>query len=162
MSRKLEKILEDNRRVIIIKITRELKNSGSEHFGKMDSKEIKERVQKLYQSLMDAVIEKNFMVFIDYVEDLTLKRIEEGFGLKEIQLSLTSLEKNVWKIIVDESSINDVIKYLGIITNIIGEGKDHIARIFLEQKKKMENLILDLKKDHKKLFEDLDLANILA
>jgi len=162
MEKKLEKIMEDNKNTLVGKISNELKNSNSKNYKRLTLKKIKERVEKLYNALLRSVIEKNYTIFIDFVEDVTLKRIDEGFGLEDIQKSLTSLEKNTWKVIVDEASINDVVKYLGIITSITGEGKDHIARIFLTQKNKIETFILDLQKNHKNLFEDIDLANILS
>ena len=128
MSEQLHTLLTDNRKELIKTLMRQLKNSHTPHYEIVGSQQLLKRCTQLVDAFMKAATGTPSL-FIDYIKRITEERIREGYYLDEIQLALNILEAQSWELSIGNSNMPDVLEHLSIITGVIGNAKDQLARI---------------------------------
>jgi hypothetical protein len=68
---------------------------------------------------------------IAHAEGIARERFEAGFDLWEVQTAFNVLEEAIWVRILKELAPTDFAEALGIISTVLGVGKDTLARRYV-------------------------------
>jgi len=79
-----------------------------------------------------------------YSEKIAKERFESGFDLHEVHTAYNVLEESIWKTIIKEVDSADLAESLGLISTVLGTGKEAlaIAYVSLASKQKVKSLNL--------------------
>ena len=110
--------------------------SGSEHTH--------QRLKALCTLTARAVKEKNLGPMIAHAETIARERFEAGFDLSEVQTAFNVLEEAIWVRILKNISPNDLAEALGLISTVLGAGKDTLARTYVSLASKTKAPSLNL------------------
>ncbi len=104
------------------------------HYREIPGEEVRARCDRLVGAFLEAVRGGGPEPFLRHVRGIVEERVAEGFLLREVQQALSLLEAAVWPLV--ERAGGDtptVVRRLAVVTGIVGQGKDELARAFLEQ-----------------------------
>jgi hypothetical protein len=143
MSRKLREYVAAESSSIGDDLATALKSLAVPHYAVADEKLLRTRTRKLVDAFVSA-LETGPRPFVEYVQQMTEERIAEGYYLVEIQTALSLLEERVWRIVVAEAPIAELVSHLGAVTTIVGNAKDELARVYLTHKERADETIAGL------------------
>jgi hypothetical protein len=114
------------------------------HYDQAGDEHTHQRLKALYVLTARAVKERNLGPMIAHVETVARERFEAGFGLWEVQTAFNVLEEAIWNRILKELPPTDYAEALGLISTVLGTGKDTLARryVTLASKSKAPSLNL--------------------
>ncbi len=108
-----------------------LRLSNAPHYTLADSELLRARVVQVLHTFGNA-LRRDPSMFVEFFGGLVEERIEEGFSLSELQLALSTLERELWRLCDQEIRERDsLVRALAIVTTMIGRAKDEMARAFL-------------------------------
>lgn len=132
MSRRLHDYVGDEAPALADELAAALKTAASPHYEAIDQMTLHDRTRRLVDAFV-AALEDGPQPFVAYVRHITEERIAEGYYLPEIQAVLSLLEERVWRMVVTEAPVAELVSHLGCVTMVIGKAKDELARVYLEQ-----------------------------
>ncbi len=127
----LVELLERFDREILDNVVSTLSKYRLKHYDG-DVKQLHSKMALLYDYAVKGVKEHNVMPMVSYVEKMAEKRFMSGFDLQEVQTAFNVLEEVIWKYILENVAAGAQAEDLGMISSIIGSGKDTLARTFLK------------------------------
>jgi hypothetical protein len=122
---------------IVERVTDRLKSSTAPHYREMERGALEKRVGKLVDALVESA-ERGPATFVGYVQKLAAERIDEGYGLDEIQLALGIMEERAWQLVTERVPPPLQVRELAWITSTVGQAQDHLARVFLRHMERAE------------------------
>jgi hypothetical protein len=143
MPNPLHDIVQLHEATLVDTLTQRLAAANAPHYSDLDPAILRLRCSRLVESFRTA-LRGDPQPFVDFVRQIVLDRISEGFWLREVQLALTLLEERAWKLAVDESPIAALVPNLGTITRTIGQAKDELARLYLAHAERADREVVDL------------------
>jgi hypothetical protein len=99
------------------------KKAGPEH--------IHARLRALFVLAERAVKEKNLLPMIAHAETIARERYAAGYDLWEVQTAFNVLEEVIWKRIIKDLAPEQFAEALGLISTVLGAGKDTLARFYV-------------------------------
>jgi hypothetical protein len=93
--------------------------------------ETRQRLQALYDLVVQGVRERNLTPMRVYAKAIAIKRFESGFDLWEVQTAFNVLEEAIWLRIMKELPPGQFAEALGLVSTILGAGKDTLARTYI-------------------------------
>jgi hypothetical protein len=141
---KLDKILVNNQTEIINEAFYSLERSHLKHYDTSRADENWQRLAKLFDLTLNGVKTKSLVDIVNYSERVAKERYESGFDLHEVHTAYNVLEEAMWKTIVREIAPTELPKSLGLISTVLGTGKEAlaIAYVSLASKQKLKSLNL--------------------
>jgi len=141
----LIKLLEDNIYDIVGEAFQSMKCVKLKGYDKEGDEGTKEKLRHLYNILISCVKEKNLLPMINYTESIAKERFSSGYDLYEVQTAINELEEAIWKRIFKEIETKKLAESLGIVSTVLGAGKDALARTYvsLASKTKVSSLNLN-------------------
>jgi len=127
----LIELLEKFDRDILDKVVAAMAKYRLKHYDG-DVQQLHRRMALLYDYVDKSVREENVMPMVLYVEQMAEKRFLSGFDLQEVQTAFNVLEEFIWKYILENVKPGLQAEALGLISSIIGSGKDTLARTYLK------------------------------
>ncbi len=121
-----------------------LLRSNLKHYSSSGANENWQRIEKLFDLTMDAVKTKNLIEMIEYSEKIAGERYDMGFDLHEVHTAYNVLEEEIWKVILKDINPNEVGNALGLISTILGTGKETLALTYISLTGKSKPKSLDL------------------
>jgi hypothetical protein len=79
-----------------------------------------------------------------YAEGVAVERFNDGYDISEVQMAFNSLEEALWRRVVSAESPDDLAEAIGLLTTVLGYGKDALARKYLSLASKRHVPSLDL------------------
>jgi hypothetical protein len=141
---KLNDILDNNQTDIINEAFYSLERSHLKHYNKSRADENWQRLAKLFDLTLKGVKTKSLVDMVNYSEMVAKERYESGFDLHEVHTAYNVLEEALWKSIIKEIEPSDLPESLGLISTVLGTGKEAlaIAYVSLASKQKLKSLDL--------------------
>ncbi len=141
---KLQEILVNNQTDIINEAFYSLERSHLKHYDSSRADENWQRLAKLFDLTLNGVKTKSLIDIVNYSEKVAKERYESGFDLHEVHTAYNVLEESLWKIIVKEIPPTELPESLGLISTVLGTGKEAlaIAYVSLASKQKVKSLNL--------------------
>ena len=108
--------------------------SGAPHYRDRAGEDARARIQGLASAILRAT-RGNRTALLKHVRRILEQRLDEGFRLNEIQMALGCFEEEIWRLCEAEvRDREDLIACLGTASGLVGEAKDELARLYLENR----------------------------
>jgi hypothetical protein len=79
-----------------------------------------------------------------YAEDIAVARFSGGYDISEVQMAFNALEDTMWRQVVAAEPPQDLAEAIGLLSTVLGYGKDAVARKYLSLACKRHIPSLDL------------------
>jgi hypothetical protein len=83
---------------------------------------------------------------ITHAESIGRERFNAGFDLWEVQTAFNVLEEVIWTRIIKEFPAAEYAEALGLVSTVLGTGKDTLARVYVALASKSKAPTLDLRR----------------
>jgi len=104
----------------------------------------KQRLRDLYILTMRAVEDRKLGPIIAHAEAIAQERYTQGFDLWEVQTAFNVLEEAIWNRIIKELPPTSYAEALGLVSTVLGAGKDALARAYVSLASKTKAPTLNL------------------
>lgn len=91
----------------------------------------KQRLQTLYDLVIQCVRERNLTPMRMHAKAIANERYESGFDLWEVQTAFNVLEEAIWLRIMKELPPAQFAEAVGLVSTLLGAGKDTLARTYI-------------------------------
>ena len=141
---KINEILLNNQTEIINEAFAALERSQLKHYTSSRADENWQRLAALFDLTLKAVKTKSLTEIVNYSEKIAKERYDSGFDLHEVHTAYNVIEETIWNTIIKEAEAKDLAEYLGLISTVLGTGKESLAVCYvsLAGKKKIKSLDL--------------------
>lgn len=140
----LEKFLEANSSEILNEAQSSLQRSQLKHYANSHSDENYKRLEDLFYFMIDAIRKKNLLPMTEHAEKIAKKRFESAFDFYEVHSAFNVLEEAVWKKVVNSFHPPDLGSALGMVSTVLGAGKETLACSFISLTSTGKNCSMDV------------------
>jgi hypothetical protein len=138
MRAKLDRTVEAEEERIVEEIFRQVRLSRSWHYRAEERPLLAERCALLVREFRRSLSEDSARL-ADHVCSIAVERIAEGYRLRELQLALSILEQELWRLCDRALADRDeLLEALSLVSWIVGHAKDELARTYLDLKERAE------------------------
>lgn len=141
---KLNEILLNNQTDIINEAFMSLQRSHLKHYDSSRADENWQRLAKLFDLTLNGVKSKSLVDMVTYSEKIAKERYESGFDLHEVHSAYNVLEETIWKAIIKEIDSAELAESLGLISTVLGTGKEALALTYVSPASKQKVKSLNL------------------
>ena len=92
--------------------------------------EVRRRLEALFDHVVDGVADRELTSIVAYAEDVAEERFD-GYDLSEVQVAFNALEEATWTRMIDVLQPAQLAEALGLVSTILGCGKDALARKYV-------------------------------
>ena len=140
----LSNYLKQNQQELIRTAFEGLLRSNLKHYSSSTANENWQRIEKLFDLTLKSIENKSLVEMIEYSEKVAAERFKMGFDLHEVHTAYNVLEETLWKEILNNIELKDIGKALGLVSTILGAGKETLALTYLSLTGKAKPKSLDL------------------
>ena len=126
-----ETFFAQKRDVIVAEAEEALARSGARHYEAAGAAEVRRRLERLFDHLLEGLRERDLGPMITYAEALAQERFEAGYDLVEVQTAFNALEEASWQRALTDLDPADFANALGLVSTLLGAGKDALARRYV-------------------------------
>ena len=137
-------MLQDHSSEILAEATESMHRSHVKHYESVGPEHTHQRLKALYVLTVRAVKERNLGPMIAHAETVARERFASGFDLWEVQTAFNVLEEAIWGRILKELAPAGYAEALGLISTVLGAGKDTLARQYVSLASKSKAPSLNL------------------
>jgi hypothetical protein len=101
------------------------------HYEQAGTEHTHQRLKALFVLTARAVKEKNLGPLVAHADSVARERFEAGYDLWEVQTAFNVLEETLWTRVLRELAPSDYAEALGLISTVLGTGKDTLARRYV-------------------------------
>ncbi len=101
------------------------------HYEEGGKEQTHQRLKALLVLTTRAIQEKNLGPIIAHAEQVASDRFQAGFDLWEVQTAFNVLEEAIWKKILSTMQPSAMAEALGLVSTVLGAGKDALARAYV-------------------------------
>lgn len=123
--------LNQNQNELIKDAFNSLLRSNLKHYSSSDANENWQRIEKLFDLTLNCIKEKSLVEMIEYSEKIAKERFNSGFDLHEVHTAYNVLEEALWKEILKNIDSKEVGNALGLVSTILGTGKETLALTYI-------------------------------
>jgi hypothetical protein len=121
-----------------------LQRSHAAHYEAAGDAFTQERLGELFDLVLAALRSRELETVGAYCEDIAQRRFEAGFGISEVQTAFNTLEEAMWKRVITEAPPEELAEAIGLMSTILGFGKDALARRYVSLASQRHVPTLDL------------------
>lgn len=140
------------REAIVAEAAAALARLRERHYEAVAASELTERLDALFDKLVDAVSRRDLGGVIAYAGAVSQERYDAGYDLSEVQAAFNALEAATWARIIADLDADDYAEALGLVSTVFGAAKDALGRQYVSLSTRSHAPSLDLKA----LFEGTD------
>ena len=116
-----------------------------QHYETVGEETIFERLSALFDQLVTALARRDLNPIVTYAERIADERFEAGYDLFEVQVAFNALEEATWSHVLAELSPAEFAEAIGLISTVLGAGKDALARRYVARAAQTQVRSLDLR-----------------
>ena len=140
----LSSFLASNKDEIITAACAAMDRSHLQHYERDGIAGTRDRVATLFSIAAQCVRERNLAPMIAHAEQVAAERYIAGFDLWEVQTAFNALEETIWVRIFKNFPPTELAEALGLISTVLGAGKDTLARKYVSLASKSKAPSLNL------------------
>jgi hypothetical protein len=140
----LVKLLHDSSSEILSAAAAAVERSHLKNYEQAGADQTHQRLKALFVLTSRGVKERNLGPMIAYAETIAHERFAAGFDLAEVQTAFNVLEEAIWTRIVKSLPPSDYGEALGLVSTVLGAGKDALARTYVTLASKSRTRSLNL------------------
>ena len=141
----LHQLLKAEKDIILNNAFQSLKYFHLKHYQYEIPDEVQQRLRNLYELILECLEKKNLAPIINFSKEIAQERFNSGYDLYEVQTVFNIIEEIIWQQILKNLSSEDLTEALGMMSTILGAGKDSLARTYVSLATKTKVTSLDLK-----------------
>ncbi len=127
----LYQLLHDSSADILEDAMNAIGRSHVKHYEESGREHTHQRLKALLVLTVRAVKERNLGPMVAHADTVARERFNAGFDLWEVQTAFNVLEEAVWTKVMKELPPADLPEALGLVSTILGVGKDTLARRYV-------------------------------
>lgn len=85
----------------------------------------------LFDLVVSAIRTRNLASMSAYSDGIAVERFNDGYDISEVQMAFNSLEEAMWRRVVADDAPDDTAEAIGLLSTVLGFGKDAVARKYL-------------------------------
>ena len=124
-------VLQRERPPILAAAETALIRSRARHYSSAGDEEIHQRLSALFDQLVDGLAARDLGPIISYAEQVADERFAAGYDLSEVQVAFNALEEATWSCVLRELGPSEFAEAIGLISTVLGAGKDALARKYV-------------------------------
>ena len=140
----LKELLRTQSAEILESATQVLKCAHLKSYDKSSPADNKKRILNLLTLTQQCVIERTLLPMKEYSAQIAKERFNAGFGLHEVQTAFNALEEELWTRITKQSAPEKLGEALGLISTVLGAGKEELALTYVTLASKTRTQTLNL------------------
>jgi CBS domain-containing protein len=137
--------LESRRRAILAAAEAGLRRARSSHYERAGEREVRRRLESLFDRVATAVARCDLSPVVAYAQGVAGERFSAGYDLAEVQAAFNALEEAIWTRVLAETDATDLAEALGLVSTVLGAGKDALARRYVSLAAQKHAPSLDLR-----------------
>ena len=103
-----------------------------------------QRLTALYELVVAAIRTRDLTPVSAFAESVATERFDAGFDIAEVQLAFNTLEGAMWRRVIADVSTSELAEAIGLLSTVLGFGKDSLARTYVSLASKKHVPSLDL------------------
>lgn len=124
-------VLTDARSAILDEAAEGLARSHLHHYDASGPEERRHRLEALYDIVVESLQRRELGRMVAYAEQIARDRFNSGFGIGEVQTAFNVLEESMWRHVTAGVPVDELVESLGLLTTVLGVGKDVLARTYV-------------------------------
>jgi hypothetical protein len=140
----IEDLLAQQRAAVLDEAFAALGRSAAVHYELSGEEFTRERLAELFDIVLCAVHDRQLEPVGAYAEQVAQRRFDAGFGISEVQTAFNVVEESMWRHVVVAVPAEELAESVGLLSTILGFGKDALARRYVSLASKRKVPTLDL------------------
>lgn len=140
----LHDLLHNHAADIVAEAEEALQRARLRNYEKSGRENTHQRLKALFVLTARAAKERNLGPMIAHTETVASERFEAGFDLWEVQTAFNVLEEAIWVRVLRELPPTEFAEALGLVSTILGVGKDTLARRYVSLATKTKTRSLNM------------------
>ena len=140
----LMELLQNEHNSILDAAFESVKRSQLKSYEKAGDEHTHQRLKALYVLTVRAIKERNLGPMIAHAEQVAHERFAAGFDLSEVQTAFNVLEETIWLNILKHLPATEYAESLGLVSTVLGAGKDSLARRYVSLASQVKATSLNL------------------
>jgi hypothetical protein len=140
----LNELLQERTAVIMEDASEAMSRAHLRSYEKSGTEHTHQRLKALLVLTARAVKERNLGPMVAHADSIARERFASGFDLWEVQTAFNVLEEAIWTHILKELPPTEYAEALGLISTVLGTGKDTLARRYVSLASKTKASSLNL------------------
>jgi hypothetical protein len=124
-------VLNDARAEILDDASKAVLRSHLGRYKTVGAEELRSRLEALFDIVLGCLRSRNLDQVVKYAEYLGRDRFTSGFGIGEVQTAFNVLEESMWHHVVAGVPTHELVESLGLLSTVLGAGKDALARTYV-------------------------------
>ncbi|MGD0440409.1 MAG: hypothetical protein ABSB52_07245 [Acidimicrobiales bacterium] len=141
----LTAVLSDARTEILDEAAQAVLRSHLGHYKTSGEEELRTRLDTLFDIVLECLRSRNLDQVVRYAERIGRDRFTSGYGIGEVQTAFNVLEESMWRHVVAKVPGNELVESLGLLSTVLGVGKDELARTYVSLASREHVPSLDLR-----------------
>ncbi len=121
-----------------------VERSHLKHYQQSGAEQTHQRLKALFVLTTRAIKEKNLGPLIAHAESVASERYHAGYDLSEVQAAFNVLEEAIWLRVLRDLPPGEMGEALGLVSTVLGAGKDALARTYVSLASKTKTPSLNL------------------
>jgi hypothetical protein len=121
-----------------------LQRSHAHHYEAAGDTFTRERLADLFDLVVQAIRDRDLAAMGSYCDQIAVERFNAGFDVSEVQAAFNALEVAMWRQVVATEPEVDLVEAIGLLSTVLGFGKDTLARKYVSLASKRHVTSLDM------------------
>lgn len=91
----------------------------------------RERLKGLFDLVVTAIGNRDLSGVSTYAVTVAEERFGQGFDISEVQAAFNALEQSMWRQVVASAAPEELAEATGLLSTVLGFGKDVLARTYV-------------------------------
>jgi hypothetical protein len=121
-----------------------LQRSHARHYEAAGDTFARDRLAGLFDLVVEAIRGRDLAAMGTYCDQIAVERFNAGFDVSEVQDAFNALELAMWRKVVATEPDVDLVEAIGLLSTVLGFGKDALARTYVSLASKRHVASLDM------------------
>ncbi|MGE5273310.1 MAG: hypothetical protein ACM3QU_05995 [Verrucomicrobiota bacterium] len=101
------------------------------HYESAGSEQVRRRLGDLLDRLIESLATRDVASMTAHAEHIAEERFRAGYDLSEVQVAFNALEEATWTSVLADLQAAEYAQALGLVSTVLGAGKDALARRYV-------------------------------
>lgn len=138
-------VLTEHRAQILDEAAQALGRSHLRHYDAAGQQDQRVKLEHLFDVVVECLRKRQLGAILGYAERIASERFTSGYGIGEVQTTFNVLEESMWRALAAATPPQELAHALGLLTTVLGAGKDAFACAYVSMASEMHVPSLDLR-----------------
>ena len=124
-------LLEKSRAQVLDEAFAALESSHITHYEAAGEPLTRQRLGDLHDLVVAAIRARDLTEVTEYSHRVAEDRFHAGFDISDVQTAFNSLEEAMWRRLVADEPQAELAEAIGLMSTVLGAGKDALARTYV-------------------------------